>query len=333
MNKKLFLRCSRIANKACEHWLAQAKKGISIGFTLHADLKNLEQTFTTILRHSSIISDHPSILRIFRRRHEERLKRVTDGICFMGQIPRIKPHEWRACFARGLYQLIDKECVSLDRNELRFQVESVTIEDVELGDFQIEMDLYFRDGFMNIGINSLSNPQLDNPHPHIRGGDPCLGEASACLQSAWETGDITSVVDIMEGYLRSYNENSAYKKIYEILGVTCKDCGHEDDDMSNCDGCDEPSCCQSNCEICEIYRCSACEDMSSCDSCNKSICHGCSNTCSFCDTICCENCIYRCEDCDAEICDSCRTDDLCESCKKVREAEKKAEEDASVNAE
>lgn len=60
-------------------------------------------------------------------------------------------------------------------------------------------------------------------HPHISGG-PCLGEALGPLAVAAKTGNLCQVVDVMAGWLRSYNPGTSYSTLQDFSHAPCPLC-------------------------------------------------------------------------------------------------------------
>lgn len=171
------------------------------------------------------------------------------------------------------------------------------------------------------------SPGEDNlVHPHVRGNEPCLGEAVGLMQEPFVQGQIESVFLILNSMLKTYNPISPYRTMEEWYdeahecswcgnglgedeGYCCNDCG-----TSICD-----SCCWW-CARCEEYYCESHSGFR-CGWCEDTICGGCyHNECKVCVASLCESCIHGCcdtycEDC-SPVCEFCG-DSFCLECEGV----------------
>jgi len=79
-----------------------------------------------------------------------------------------------------------------------------------IGDFRLEIYLsgYFR-------MNNINNPgrYAYYDHPHIRDGEPCVGNHTEALSKLIAEGQLSTVVAILLSYLQSYNPEDAYCEI------------------------------------------------------------------------------------------------------------------------
>lgn len=176
-------------------------------------------------------------------------------------------------------------------------------------------------------------------HPHVRGDEACLGEATELMQKPFARGQIESVFLILNSMLNTYNPGSPYRTMEEWYeeGHSCSMCGSElnEDESYSCNDCGISICdeCSYWCSRCEEYYCEShagftcgwCEE-SVCGGCDHNECKGCSmSLCVSCVHGCCENyceeCSPTCESCDSCYCPDCEGGECtvcnkryCESC-------------------
>ncbi|CAN5557992.1 hypothetical protein BH11PLA2_BH11PLA2_52420 [soil metagenome] len=188
------------------------------------------------------------------------------------------------------------------RSVLRVKTEPVTLKDVELGPFAIELHwtrLANQKGSSCFDIVPLEpNPAVGRDevtHPHLNDGDLCAGDAAIPMQRALEEGRISDAFVMIRSVLTTYNPRSAYVQLDEWDGLSCGDCNGRirREESSYCRGCESDLCdsCASSCRSCEETRCGNC--LTSCDGCSDLCCSGClerlpsgESVCSSCRGIC-----------------------------------------------
>ncbi len=187
-------------------------------------------------------------------------------------------------------------------------------------------------------------------HPHICDNNLCEGEGYTAIRSAIKRGDLLSMFLIIEGIVRSYNEEGAYKRLERWKNYYCSHCDYDfsedDDGGSSCDMCNALVCsecgrpcncgnymcnsCTITCAACAVGFCEDCnEDVDRCAYCLDDVCVNCSTHCAHCDKIycthhlrvskcsrcsklTCRSCSLKCSLCNAMICPDCEL--LCDSC-------------------
>ena len=216
--------------------------------------------------------------------------------------------------------------VAARENTLRVQTDPVTLEDIDLGPFEIRIDLT-RLGTMRapeaIRITALDpHPaarRREVVHPHVEAGILCMGDGAAAIYRALADGRILDCIHLVHAVLTTYNPDSPYVRLdhWEDLLAECCDCGDEvpEDRVWSCD-----TCIESFCEGCIL----------TCDACQGSVCRGCSGDCPTCDERRCSACLDRCRSCDAACCRKCvNQEGFCSSC--VEERARKGSEDVESN--
>ena len=213
---------------------------------------------------------------------------------------------------------------SFDRVEKAISIvtESITLEDIVLGPFEIKLFLNNIDKIVAgspykiIAINpNPAGTNSDVTHPHVSCEQLCEGDGHIPIQKSIQHGRLCDFFTIIVQILQTYNPDSPYVSIYEWEGVPCHDCGctvTED----NC----------YYCEDCEYDYCSECSSY--CQICETTICLGCSYECPICqDHACSHHCTAVCEECEETLCKNCINEDgLCNNCQEQRKEQEDEEQ-------
>lgn len=186
--------------------------------------------------------------------------------------------------------------------------ESITLKDVDLGRFAIELHFdrltHLRGSSCFVVVARDPNPASGRDevtHPHVNDGDLCAGDAMKPIEQAMADGRWSDAFVLIATVLRTYNPRSPYVSLDEWDGISCGDCSgrvHREN-SSYCDGCYSDLCdgCASMCRSCEDTRCAGC--LTSCDGCsdlccsrcledigdNISLCRDCRGVCSDCNKV------------------------------------------------
>ena len=206
---------------------------------------------------------------------------------------------------------------------LMWDVNEVLLEDtdgeeVEMGDFRVVLTI--RRAGEYLPVSALATPVCNNEerggywHPHV-GSDErvCLGDVQRDVEGAVKRGMLGRVVELVEGVLRTYNEESPYKELWrwrededegEEKCITCGDAINSGDEYS-CDRCGDVVCsnCISSCGCGRRHLCSGCEDEEE------------EEKCIECGQLVCGRCKQECDSCGASVCEDCRVGGLCHECK------------------
>jgi len=210
---------------------------------------------------------------------------------------------------KHLEQEFDQMEFNKAENTISLVTDPITLEDVDLGPFKIQLnikklsDLYNGSPYSCIALEP--NPAATNDevtHPHVSNEKLCEGEGSAALRSALEQARLIDFFSIVKSILNTYSPDSPYVSLEDWSGIACYDCGGmiDSDSTYYCNSCD-----RDYCESCSSY----------CHSCDETRCLGCGSNCPSCDEFICHNCIKTCAECGETFCKMCMKDDVCENCK------------------
>jgi len=202
-------------------------------------------------------------------------------------------------------------------NELVVTTEPITLEDIDLGMFEIHLELGYMEGRRKpkYHIKALSPncaaDRSDIPHPHVQDGKMCEGDATEPIASALIEGRLSDFFTLVNSVLNTYNEQSPYVRLDEwdgSSGTSCHECGSsvDDDDSYYCDECDHTFC----------GSCASC-----CRDCDTSICTNCGYCCTECGSSVCKDCRKTCQECEEDFCSKCLKGDLCPTCQEKKDEE------------
>jgi len=204
-------------------------------------------------------------------------------------------------------------------NTLSVFTDPIELEDIFLGDFQIQVQISQLSEMKNNNFLKIialdAHPAACNDavtHPHVSDEFLCAGDAVVSIQAALTNGRICDVFTLVRSVLETYNPLSPYVSLNEWHGISCHECGYlaTEDESSYCDCCD-------------LVHCGEC--MSCCRSCETFLCVSCLTSCPVCDKPFCESCLQSCQECEETMCESCLEDGLCSSCKEESEAKDEEE--------
>jgi hypothetical protein len=194
---------------------------------------------------------------------------------------------------------------------LTVTTEPITLEDVPLGRFAIELRWKSLSPLPRIGCYQVialdPNPAEkddDITHPHVQGGMLCEGEAHQAIRQALRQGRLLDFFSIVRQVLETYNSGSPFAALDEWFGSRCDDCDAwvAAGDVTGCYGCENALCdgCRLFCSGCDDCYCARC--LSACAGCDQDYCSGCLRACARCGELTCANCLdshHICEDCHA----------------------------------
>jgi len=217
------------------------------------------------------------------------------------------------------------EHLGWDRRWLWVTIESIVLEEVYLGRFQIKLRLdrigspNADDDFDVVALDpNPAGGDSEVTHPHVSGGRLCQGEATGPIRLALEQGRLMDFFQLVHSVLRTYNPESPFVRLDAWDGVRCSECGANvsQEETSYCEACGDDYCheCSSYCRNCDQTHCVAC--LVECRGCGESFCGGCLSACEGCGTKgLCGSCLDSCQQCGREgLCDACRA--ACAECKR-----------------
>jgi hypothetical protein len=223
--------------------------------------------------------------------------RVQSGCAELRRPRPLPPRPSLAELSAELRQLHDEfEHVEVRPRESRICVvtDAITLEDVPLGPFSIELCLARLSTHLDASAFEVvakdPNPAAgssDSAHPHVSGSSLCAGEATVPIATALTEGRIADAFCLVSAVLHTYNPASAYVSLSEWNGgVTCCDCGRSchGDDVYYCDGCGSDYCdsCISCCDRCDRSLCLGCLEQD--EKQGDRVCRSCRRNCRRCGT-------------------------------------------------
>ena len=212
---------------------------------------------------------------------------------------------------------------SCDERELIIVTEPIHLEGINLGRFEIRLDLQRLDASDPYRVVARDpNPaasSYETTHPHIDNSKLCSGEGRSTIATALREGRLHDFATVVDRILHTYAKGSAYVELANWHGTPCHDCDTSVDpeDAYSCQACDETICgdCRTGCAQCGDTYCSGC--ISRCYACEVSTCSGCLNTCAS---------------CNEEFCESCLTEGMCHACREQAEEEQEEEVESESEA-
>ena len=194
--------------------------------------------------------------------------------------------------------------VDWKRGCLSVTTDAITLEDVDLGEFAIELhwDRLGVPGSRCFDIVALEpRPAASDSgitHPHVRDRTLCAGDAGDAIGQALEQGRLVDAVQLVASVLRNYNRESPFVALDDWDGEPCGDCGRStDEDSSCCGSCGDCVCdrCVVSCSACDASRCAEC--VESCAVCDDACCRSCAQISAASSRSCCPDCLEKCEQC------------------------------------
>jgi len=205
-------------------------------------------------------------------------------------------------------------------NTISVVTEPITLEDVYLGPFKIQLELSRLSELYKSCIYHVialdPNPAATDEvvtHPHVSNERLCEGDGAVAIRASLEQGRLSDFFTMVRSILNTYNPDSPYISLYDWDGEPCYDCGYvmSRENTYYCSFCDRDFC-----EECSTY----------CPSCDETMCLGCAGRCEVCEEPICSNCACSCAECGSICCESCLDEDLCPDCKKEMEKENEEQE-------
>lgn len=209
------------------------------------------------------------------------------------------------------------DSLKVEGSTISVTTEPITLEDIELGPFEIQLHLDRLDQDPPYTVTAMEpNPAAscsETTHPHVHCNRLCPGEGRAAISAALKDGRLFDFFVLVDRILHTYGEDSAYVALDRWFGVPCHDCDCtlNEDESCTCYHCEENVCCDC------VVRCAGCGD---------GYCSGCIDRCQRCEEHSCSNCLQPCKSCRRRICAACREDDLCETCREELEDQDVEEE-------
>ena len=198
----------------------------------------------------------------------------------------------------------------LEHKTLSVHTESITLEGVYLGPFEIKLEIQGMPDYDSYRVKALDpNPAGSNDnvtHPHVDDEQVCEGDGKVAIHGALAQGRVTDFFLLVANLLRTYNAASPYVALSDWNGTRCDDCSAlvSEDDRSVCERCGNDICreCTCVCSGCGGYFCSTC--VVECEDCGEPVC---------------ASCLQRCDDCNSRFCEHCLEAQQCGNCRQEQE--------------
>lgn len=183
--------------------------------------------------------------------------------------------------------------VSVEWSEYRLVLEwttpRVVLEGINLGRFRVTLGVTLDPDivdFDELNVEALEpNPSTHNDeltHPHVLGGNICMGNGHFVFLWAVQSGRLADAADILWSVLRTWSDGHFDGgNMYEWNGYACDNCGAVHDESPW------------RCRVCRDEVCGDCS--SRCDECEESVHDGCSSECE-CGRTLCTKCACNCEE-------------------------------------
>lgn len=184
-----------------------------------------------------------------------------------------------------------------EANQLILRTEHIELDEIELGRFEIRLDLKRRHAETAYRIVALdpnaaaSRPEL--VHPHVLDENLCAGDGRQAIKAALAAGRLFDFFQLVTAVLTTYNPESPYLELDDWFSQACHDCGALTNEESG-------SCCPE----CNAWLCCECESI--CEACGEYSCQRCLATCGSCEQPCCAACLRSCQQ---SFCQSCLTEE------------------------
>jgi hypothetical protein len=221
---------------------------------------------------------------------------------------------------KGLQQEFGSIDFDQDENTISVVTEPITLEDVYLGPFKIQLelnklsDLYKDSPYYCIALDPHPAATSDDvTHPHVSNEKLCEGDGYTAIRTALAEGRLCDFFAMVNSILNTYNSMSPYISLNEWDGEPCYDCGYI---MSSDNA--------YFCTLCEHDYCEEC--VSYCCCCDETLCLGCAQRCPHCEESICSYCMKECAECGSQCCRACLEDDTCPNCKQEMEIENEEQE-------
>ena len=208
--------------------------------------------------------------------------------------------------------------IDLADHEIRISTDTIVLEGVDLGRFEIRLDWQRLGAPCTYRVVALDpNPATGNTevtHPHVQGETLCEGDGRAAIRAALAQGRLYDLFLLVSQLLHTYGQGSAYVELDAWDGITCDDCGSQMQEA------DRYGCSRCGSSLCD--ECSRC-----CAGCDESHCCGCLSTCPDCEQEFCSSCLQTCPRCTRRVCGGCTENDLCATCQQEQSQEEEDNDD------
>lgn len=154
---------------------------------------------------------------------------------------------------------------------------------LDLGPFRVDLKLSALDAscrWPETGVTAtalapfLALDTEETTHPHVQGGDVCLGQGQGPFETAMTQGRFDDAADVIDALLHTYNPSSPYFPVEKWRGRLCPNCDDRSNSVQACH-CAESFCakCSDQCGNCGSYYHVSCGVR--CADCNRLGCANC----------------------------------------------------------
>ena len=187
-----------------------------------------------------------------------------------------------------------------DKQELQVTTESIELNEMNFGQFQVCLDLSDSSGARSYRVVALdARPAASNEsvtHPQVSNEELCEGDGRRAIRAALDSGRLYDFFMIVGRLLNTYAPGQAYVDLENWGGTPCEDCGStvNEEERSTCEKCGATLCgdCGAICSQCDYVFCGGC--ISRCTACKQSICRACLDECQKCGRRVCTDCLEEC---------------------------------------
>ena len=134
----------------------------------------------------------------------------------------------------------DEVRYDLKHHGLSVVTEAIALEGIELGRFEIELNLDNWGYYEVIAIDpNAAASNSETTHPHVQEKGLCEGEGRMPIRRALKQGRVLDFFLLVRQILQTYNPGSAFISLNQWHGVDCRDCGQltNEDERDCCEQC------------------------------------------------------------------------------------------------
>jgi hypothetical protein len=299
-DRKLFRAAVAIQDQACR--TGPVPDGVHLPEYHWDEIQRLKRQVTRASRNGwrmaemSLLKDLTSQCRHFHNDLDVAYQKLLRRI-----MPRLPPSV--SAIFRDLQALEDEFGeveIDLKANEIAVTTDSITLDDVYLGPFEIRLcwngigDVH--QPYRVIALDPQPSARREDvTHPHVQDEHVYEGEGGPAIAAALAERRIHAFFLLVDTLLHTYGRGSAFVELDHWTGLPCDGCGTHlsDDEQCECHDCNDVLCgdCSTSCQGCDDWFCNSC--LSECAVCCEGYCLSCLETCGACRQRCCQNCLQE----------------------------------------
>jgi hypothetical protein len=206
----------------------------------------------------------------------------------------------------ALQQEFDDLEIDLANHELAVTTDTIVLEGIDLGPFQIRLDWTqigsVKQPYRVVAIDPHPAARHQGvTHPHVQDECLCEGDGRAAIANALANGRLYDFFAVISQLLHTYGKGNAFVELDKWDGILCDECG---------DNVDEED--RYLCQVCGNSLCPSCAGC--CPKCQETSCSQCLRPCAACGEDHCTACLRPCSGCRNRVCDDSLQDGLCQAC-------------------